>query len=52
LKSRGQRADNDGLDHSSGANGLSEFFEAVFVKSRAGLVRVRINEVNIDFSRA
>jgi len=47
LKSRGER-----LDHSGGADGLSELFEALFAKSRSGLVRVRINEVNIDLSRA
>ena len=52
LKSRGEGADDDRLDHSGGADGLSELFEALFAKSRAGLVRVRINEVNIDLSRA
>lgn len=52
LKARTHFSQYDGLDNSAGLNRARKFFERFFAETRAGLVRVRINQVDVDLIRA
>ncbi len=52
LKSLPSGSNHDGLNHACRADGLSEFLEAVLAETGARLVRIGVNQVNVNLAPA